>query len=385
MALDLHASRQGCQVMPATLYHPVSIRHVTLANRLVLAPMSRMRSAPSGTPSEEACWYYARYAAQGVGLLVTEATYVDDVASRAYFDQPGLWNDEQTRAWEAVADAVHAQGGRILVQLQHAGRLAEPGLHDFVLGPTSSAAAGVSWQTNLPYAPATTATPDQLAGIAQAFGAAARRAVEAGFDGVEIHGARGYLIDQFLSASSNQREDEFGGTLAGRLTFPLLVVQCVRGAIGPQPILSFNLSLYKMDDVHYEPPGGAPEVEEIARALEQAGVDIIHATSRRAPVPVSALGGDTLAQVVRRGTARSLVAAGGGIVSVPAANEWLATGACDLVSIGRALAANPDLLARTDDPRPYRRGMERDLVARTDPQLSHGTGGQSSIGEHREE
>src|SRR5690606_114352 len=174
------------------LQEPVRIKNLALRNRLVLAPMSRMQAHENGTVSERMPPYYANYASRGVGLLMTEALYTDDQSGRAYFNQPGLCNLAQRDSWKAVVDAVHEAGGVIFAQLQHGGRLAEPGLNPLHLAASDGVAAGMTWQTQKPNMPARAATLHEIADIVESFERAASYAVEAGFDGIEIHGARGY-------------------------------------------------------------------------------------------------------------------------------------------------------------------------------------------------
>src|SRR5690606_20359508 len=234
----------------------------------------------------------------------------DDQSGRAYFNQPGLCNLAQRDSWKAVVDAVHEAGGVIFAQLQHGGRLAEPGLNPLHLAASDGVAAGMTWQTQKPNMPARGATLQEIADIVESFERAASYAVEAGFDGIEIHGARGYLIDDFLSASTNHREDEYGGSLTNRLRLPLQVVERVRKVMGDRPI-SFNFSLYKMDDLSYQPPGGKSEIETIAASLEHAGVDILHVSTRRALRDEP--WGEPLVQTVGAAVTRASVIANGGL------------------------------------------------------------------------
>jgi 2,4-dienoyl-CoA reductase-like NADH-dependent reductase (Old Yellow Enzyme family) len=202
--------------MSSLVLSPAPLGRLRLENRVVLSPMSRMQAYEDGTPTAEMARYYARYAELGVGLVMTEATYTDERASRAYFRQPGLVNERHASGWRRVVDAVHAAGKPIVLQLQHGGRLAEPGLHSCALGVTGREAAGRSWQGSQPYAgaPLRAATNGDLDAIIGAFVRAACRARDVGFDGVEIHGARGYLIDEFLSQSGmDPRASDFRSPL----------------------------------------------------------------------------------------------------------------------------------------------------------------------------
>ena len=339
---------------------PGRLGRLALRNRIAVAAMSRMQAHADGRVSADMPAYYARYACFGAGLVISEALYTDSVAARAYFDQPGLATDEQADGWRTVVDAVHSAGGVLFAQLQHGGRLAEPGLGAKRLAASDGTAAGPTWQTGRPNAPAQAATEDEIEALVAAFAAAAVRAVGAGFDGVELHGARGYLLDDFLSASSNRRTDRHGGSLEGRLRLPLEVVRRVRAAIGAGVPLSYNLSLYKMDDNAYAPPGGAAEVRTLAQALHRAGADILHVTTRRVLRPEA--WGETLARTVRDAVPGAALIVNGGLRSADDCDAALAQTGADAVSLARAFLANPDWPERVRAGTPlaaYAAGLER--------------------------
>lgn len=342
-----------------TALQPFMLRGLPLRNRVAVAAMSRMQAQEDGAVSAGMPAYYARYAAEGAGLVFTEAIATDDFAARAYWRQPALSRDSHVEGWRRVADAVHAAGGKVFAQLQHGGRLCEPGLNPGHLAASDGAAAGATWQTGVPNAPARAATTGDIDAIVEGFATAAARARAAGFDGVELHGARGYLLDQFLSAGSNQRGDGYGGSLAGRLALPLRVVHAVRGAVGGLP-LSWNFSLYKMDDAGYQPPGGREEVETIVRELVAAGVDIVHVTTRKLARAES--WGEPLVATVAGAVPGIPVIGNGGLKTLADARAALANPGCDMVSLARAWLANPDWLRRQaagEELRAYQPGMER--------------------------
>ncbi|NYT38729.1 NADH:flavin oxidoreductase [Allopusillimonas soli] len=344
------------------LLEPLDIRNIQISNRLVLAPMSRMQANEDGTVSERMPLYYSNYARRGVGLLMTEALYTDKISGRAYFNQPGLCTAAQRDTWRTVVSAVHDMGGRIFAQLQHGGRLAEPGLNPQHIAASDGIAAGNTWQTGRPNAAARAATTSEIKQIIECFERAASYAVEAGFDGIEIHGARGYLIDDFLSASTNRREDEYGGSLENRLRLPVQIVECVRGVVGKRPI-SFNMSLYKMDDLSYTPPGGEAEMTSIASALETAGVDLLHVSTRKALRDEQ--WGEPLVKVIGAAVTRARVIANGGLKTLDDCSQCLALPGVEAVSLARALLSNPDWLSMALERRPletYVPGMEREAL-----------------------
>ncbi|HEX2072720.1 MAG TPA: alkene reductase, partial [Geodermatophilus sp.] len=215
------------------LFSPVTLGDLELANRVVMAPLTRMRSGASGVPGDLVVEHYRQRA--GVGLIVTEGTYPDHEA-QAFVGQPGIVTDEQADGWRRVAEAVHARGGRIVMQVMHGGRVTHPDVNGGrrVVGPSAIAIAGEGHteKGKQPYPVPHALTAEEAGATVQDFVAASRRAIEAGLDGVEIHGANGYLLHEFLSPASNRRDDEYGGSPANRARFVVEVVTAVADAIG---------------------------------------------------------------------------------------------------------------------------------------------------------
>lgn len=221
---------------------------LTLPNRLLMAPLTRTRASAGHMPNALMAEYYAQRAS--AGLIITECTMVAPGTS-AFGADPGIYDQAQAQAWKQVADAVHAKGGRIFMQIWHAGRAAHPGLNDGAETVSASAMA-IEGEVHTPTGKQAHVTPralraEEIPGLVRAYAEAARRAVEAGFDGVEVHGANGYLIDQFLRDGSNQRDDAYGGSLAHRARFLFEVLEAVCSAIGSQrvglrlsPLNSYN-------------------------------------------------------------------------------------------------------------------------------------------------
>ncbi|MCX2865692.1 alkene reductase [Paucibacter sp. PLA-PC-4] len=221
---------------------------LTLPNRLLMAPLTRTRASAGHMPNALMAEYYAQRAS--AGLIITECTMVAPGTS-AFGADPGIYDEAQTQAWKQVADAVHAKGGRIFMQIWHAGRAAHPGLNDGAETVSASALA-IEGEVHTPTGKQAHVTPralraEEIPGLVRAYAEAARRAVAAGFDGVEVHGANGYLIDQFLRDGSNQRDDAYGGSLAHRARFLFEVLEAVCAAIGSQrvglrlsPLNSYN-------------------------------------------------------------------------------------------------------------------------------------------------
>ncbi|GAA4020200.1 alkene reductase [Allokutzneria multivorans] len=217
-----------------TAFDSIDLAGTKLANRIAMAPMTRSRAGEGGVPTETMAAYYAQRAA--AGLIITEGIQ-PSVIGQGYPDTPGLHSAEQVAGWRKVTDAVHAAGGRIYAQIMHTGRIGHPSLLPGELVPTGPSAIAAQGQVFTGTGMHDFVTPKELTEqeihqtIAD-FAAAARNAIEAGFDGVELHGANGYLIQQFLSSNANVRTDDWGGTVRGRIRFAVEVATAVAAAIG---------------------------------------------------------------------------------------------------------------------------------------------------------
>src|SRR4051812_46847798 len=234
------------------LFSPVRLGDLELANRVVMAPLTRLRSGRAGVPNDLLVEHYAQRA--GLGLIITEGTYPNR-ESQAFAGQPGIVTDEQVEGWRRVADAVHARGGRIVMQVMHGGRVSHPDLTGTrVVGPSAIAirgevhvGGGRKEAYPVPHALTTGEVEQTLADIV----AASRRAIEAGLDGVEIHSANGYLLHEFLSPASNQREDRYGGSPENRARLGIEVATAGAAAVGARP------GGIPLSPPHHNP--GAPE------------------------------------------------------------------------------------------------------------------------------
>lgn len=223
-------------------FAPYEMAGLELKNRIAMAPMTRTR-ATDGVPDGLTRLYYSQRAT--AGLIITEGTS-PTVEGQGYPDTPGLYSDEQVAGWRPVTEQVHEQGGRIFAQLMHVGRIGDPDLlpeGHVLLAPSAVAAAGEIYthQGPRPYVVPKEMTADDIRYVIDGFASAARNAVEAGFDGVELHGANGYLINQFLSSNVNLRADEWGGGIAGRVRFAVEVARATVAAIGAERV-GFRIS-----------------------------------------------------------------------------------------------------------------------------------------------
>lgn len=330
--------------------HPVlsevRIGALELRNRAVVAPMSRVSTAGDGVPTAAMAEYYARFAVGGFGLITTEGAYIDEEFSQAYPDQPGIVTARQIDAWGAVTDAVHAAGGAIALQLMHAGALLQGNRHtDRGIAPSAIQPKGAkmpAYGGEGPFAVPEAATRADIRRIVGGFAAAAERARTAGFDAVEIHGANGYLIDQFLTDYTNRRDDEYGGEPAGRVRFAVEVVRAVRAAVGPAFPVGLRLSQTKVNDFGYR-WSGAAEAETIFRAAGAAGLDYLHLASEGRDWYDTAVldTGETVTRLARAVTGLPVIA-NGGMHTSELARTVLGEGHADLVALGRGALANPD-------------------------------------------
>ena len=222
-----------------TLFDPLQLGDLSLANRLVMAPLTRDRAGPGRVPHALNAEYYAQRAhpRDGAGLIVSEGTQVSPLG-QGYLDTPGMYSPEQLAGWRLVTDAVHARGGKIVAQIWHVGRISHTSLLPPGESPVSSTARPAQTKTFTPQGFEPVSTPRALStaevrGVVDEFRHAARVAVDAGFDGIEVHGANGYLVEQFLRDSCNDRTDMYGGSIENRARFPIEVMQAVCDEIGP--------------------------------------------------------------------------------------------------------------------------------------------------------
>lgn len=339
----------------APLYSPLSLGPLALPNRLVMAPMTRSRAAqPGDVPTALNATYYAQRAS--AGLIVTEATQISP-EGKGYAWTPGIHTPAQRDGWRLVTDAVHAAGGRIFLQLWHVGRVSHPALQPngaLPVAPSAIAPRGVrvfaidpahGTPRFLPCVTPRALALREIPRVVDDYRRAAALAMDAGFDGVEIHGANGYLIDQFLRSTTNRRDDAYGGSPERRLRFLREVVDATSREVGAERVgvrLSPHVTLQDMAD-----PEIIPTALLAAEALQSAGVAYLHlaeADWEDAPaVPLDF-------RVALRARFRSPIIVAGRY-TVERARPLLAAGLADLVAFGRPFLANPDL------PRRLREGL----------------------------
>jgi 2,4-dienoyl-CoA reductase-like NADH-dependent reductase (Old Yellow Enzyme family) len=349
----------------APLFRPFPFGATTLRNRTVMAPMTRSKS-PGGVPTPEVAAYYRRRAEAEVGLILTEGTVIDHPGSNGYPAVPRIFGDDALDGWRQVVDEVHAAGGAIAPQIWHVGSVRQPGMEPDPTVPGYGPSAIPHPGPEDAVAPAAMTDAD-IAEVIAAYGSAAANARRVGFDGVEIHGAHGYLVDQFLWPRTNRREDLWGGSAENRRRFAIEVVRAVRAAVGPDFPVIFRFSQWKMGDFRARLATTPDELEELLDPLTAAGVDIFHASTRRywqAEFPGSDL---NLAGWTRRITGKPTITVGSvgldadfirsfaGRDAAPAPVDELlrrlAADEFDLVAIGRALLADPEWVLKLREGR----------------------------------
>ena len=339
-------------------FSPFDINDMALANRLAVAPMTRVSAAEDGAASEKMARYYERFARGGFGLLITEGVYTDREHSQGYIRQHGITDEAQAQAWRQVIEAAHGAGSKIVAQIMHAGAISQGNrFREFGVAPSSVQPKGQQmafYYGKGAYALPAEITEEQIADAIEGFAASAARAVSvAGFDGVEIHGANGYLIDQFLTDYTNRRADRWGGDTRGRSQFLLAVFKAVRERVGASVPVGVRISQGKVNDFTHKWAGGERDAETVFGALADAGADYIHVTEFEAWRPAFEGGRDSLVSLARRYAPKAAIIANGGLHDVAKAAEILDQGA-DLVALGRGALANPDFPNRARAAREFR-------------------------------
>ncbi len=316
---------------------------LTLPNRVIMAPMTRNR-APGAVPTDLMATYYRQRAS--AGLIITEATQVHP-RGRGYPNTPGIHSDEQVDAWQTVTDAVHDAGGRIFLQLWHVGRVSHTSYHDgkppLAPSPVPLEAEGFTKDGRMaPHSEPRALTTDEVQAVVKQYRRGAANARRAGFDGVEIHGANGYLIDQFLQTGTNRRTDRYGGSVENRMRFALEVVEAVTGEWGDEQVgirLSPGSTFNDMHDANPRETFGT-----LAEHLNAASLAYVH-VAENDPVEGAPAG-----RLLRPHYDGTLMVAGG--YDRERAEEALQDGRADLVAFARRFLANPDLPRRFAETAP---------------------------------
>ncbi|WP_028777798.1 NADH:flavin oxidoreductase [Shimazuella kribbensis] len=331
------------------LFQPLQTKKLDLSNRIVMAPMTRAFS-PRGIPTKEVAAYYKRRAENEVGLIITEGTAINHPAASSDPGVPFFYGEEALQGWSKVAKAVHEVGGKIIPQLWHVGIQRPVGSMPFPhanpISPSGITSTGEKVAGPM--------TPEEIETIIGAYAQAAVDAKRIGFDGIELHGAHGYLIDQFFWDATNKRMDKYGGNLAERTRFAVEVITACRKAVGPDFPIVFRFSQWKIGAYNEKLAKTPAELEQFLTPLSEAGVDIFHASTRRFWEPEFADSELNLAGWTKKWTGKPTITVGSiGLDDVFAPGvqaknapltalfEKLERQEFDLVAIGRALLVDP--------------------------------------------
>lgn len=327
------------------LFDATAIRGRNLANRLVVAPMTRVSATAMGVPTQEMAEYYGAFAAGGFGMIITEGTYTDELLSRTNHNQPGIANVEQMKAWERVVTAVHRHNALIINQLMHGGALSE--ISGETIAPSAVQPTGLR-STDISVPPSPFPMPramqsEDFENVKAGYVNAALLAYEAGFDGVELHAANGYLFDQFITPHTNLRTDEYGGNERNRLRFLMEVYEAVKAALPDGFIVGIRVSESKVNNLAYRWPGGSETARRIFEVLAEIDPDYLHIAAEGGRWERECVYPDgSSSNSIAKSILKSPVIANGGMHDVALAETLLNSNAADLVSIGRAAIASPD-------------------------------------------
>lgn len=327
---------------------PVTLAGAKLANRLAVAPMTRVSAGEDGTPTEAMNRYYSAFAEGGFGLVITEGTYTDTQYSQGYFFQPGIVSEKHVEAWRPIAESIHAGGARAVMQLMHAGALSQGNRYRTdTAGPSAVRPKGQmmpEYGGSGPWPTPRAMSDDDIETAVQGFAAAAVNARRAGFDGVEVHAANGYLLDQFLTDYTNLRDDSYGGQVSHRIRLTAQVVERIRALVPDEGfVLGVRLSQTKVNDFQYR-WAGAGDARVVFTSLADAGADYLHIASEgRDWIETARLDdGDTITALAKKVTGLPVIA-NGGMHDLDQAAQLLEGGHADVLSLGRGALANPDL------------------------------------------
>jgi 2,4-dienoyl-CoA reductase-like NADH-dependent reductase (Old Yellow Enzyme family) len=330
---------KGCD----SLFEPTTLGEVQLENRVALAPMTRVSATADGLPTDRSGAYYQVFADGGFGLLITEGTYIDDQASQGYLHQPGIANAAQCAAWSRIVEGVHASGAKMFAQLMHAGSQSQGNSYiTTTWGPSPVRPKNeqlAMYRGSGPFQIPEAMTLEQISQVRDAFVNAARLARDAGFDGVEIHGANGYLIDEFLTDYMNTRTDDYGGNVTNRVRLAVEVCSDVATAVGSDIAVGIRISQGKVSDNRHTWAGREDDAAAIFGALSTSGIHYIHTTEYRALAPAFGDAGATLAELAKLHSGLSVIA-NGHLDDPGDATSMVESHSADVIALAKPALAN---------------------------------------------
>lgn len=362
----------------SVLFEPIKIGNLTLKNRTVMAPMTRGYS-PNGVPGKDVAEYYRKRVEGGVGLIISEGTLIDYPAATDSTTYPSFYGDEALAGWKNIIDTVHAAGGKMIPQIWHIGSTRRPGTGPHPDAPTVSP-SGLVMAGKKKYEPI---SAQEIKILVQSYAKAALDAKNLGFDGVELHGAHGYLIDQFFWADTNVRDDKYGGSIAARTQFAVEIIKAVRDLCGEDFPIVFRWSQWKQQDYSARLTNSPEELAEFLKPLSDAGVDIFHCSQRRFWEPEFEGSDLNLAGWVKKITGKPTISVGSvgldqeflsaftgsnaGLANFEEMIERINNEEFDLIAIGRALLSNPDWVNKVkndqaDQLKPFTQEYLKELI-----------------------
>ncbi|MFG6119854.1 oxidoreductase [Thalassobacillus sp. B23F22_16] len=331
--------------MNKELFSHINIKKQFLKNRLAVAPMTRVSAEDDGRASNRMKNYYSRFAKGGFGTVISEGIYLDESYSQGYINQPGLANDKHVQSWKPVVDSVHNYDAVFIAQLMHAGGQGQGNAYvTKSIAPSEVPPKGEQLEFyggSGPFPKPRQMTEQDITSAKQAFVDGALNAKKAGFDGVEIHGANGYLLDQFLTDYLNQREDQYGGSLENRLRIMPEIIEEVRKEVGEEFIIGIRISQIKVADPEHKWAGGEDDASFIFSELSKTSLDYIHVTDSDATAPAFGEGSRTLAKAARDFGILPVIA-NGNLGNPEKAAKMIKKEEADIISLGTSALANPD-------------------------------------------
>jgi 2,4-dienoyl-CoA reductase-like NADH-dependent reductase (Old Yellow Enzyme family) len=337
----------------SALFAPIVIKSHTIKNRLAVAPMTRITATQDGRATETMTRYYERFARGSFGTVATEGIYTDQAFSQGYLHQPGMTDELQANAWKPVVKGIKAHGALAIAQMMHAGAISQGNrFRDTTVGPSAIQPKGEQmafYHGKDRYVLPAAITEAQIADAINGFAESAGRAIEiAGFDAIEIHGANGYLLDQFLTDYANARADRWGGATQNRVRMILETFKAARAKVGAKVPVGVRISQGKVNDHDHKWADAERDAEIIFGSLGEAGADFIHVTEYEAWKPAFAPKGPSLMHLAKRYAPKAVIFANGSLHNVEQAVAALDDGA-DIVAVARGALANPDLPKRLSD------------------------------------
>ncbi|WP_442791189.1 NADH:flavin oxidoreductase [Mycobacterium sp. Aquia_216] len=335
-----------------------------MTNRIALAPMTRVSATADGLPTERIGHYYRAFADGGFALLLTEGLYIDDQTSQGYFFQPGIANSAHAVAWRRVVEGVHASGSKFFAQLMHAGSQSQGNSYTSTTwGPSAVRPKGeqlAMYRGSGPFQMPEAMTAEQIGQVRAAFVNAARLARDAGFDGVEIHGANGYLLDAFLTDYMNARTDRYGGNVANRIRLATEVCGDVAAAVGADIAVGIRISQGKVSDNHYRWAGREDDAATIFTALAATGIDYIHTTEYHALAPAFEGTETSLAEFAKHYSGLTIIA-NGHLDDPRDAATIIDSGTADVIALAKPALATRDWPHRVRTGQPLSPDLPADL------------------------